>query len=137
MCDYSLELYRSRPATTEEPYTLHRFPSGTLGFVAGSDCETAVCMPAGARLQLEGLSEIVQRSFGVAPLEEVVMGRLDVTGHAHRDAVRFANGQQVLLQSLNAGVTCRLMPEIDLSRFRSGGTEAPVAATAGDLVDAD
>ena len=33
MCDYSLELYRSRPATKNETVTLHRFPSGTMGFV--------------------------------------------------------------------------------------------------------
>ena len=65
MCDYSLELYRSRPATQEEQYTLHRFPSGTMGFVAGTDCETAVCMPAGARLSLQGINETVQRAFSI------------------------------------------------------------------------
>ena len=52
MCDYSLELYRSRQAVNEEHYTLHRFRSGTLGFVVESDCTTAICMPAGARLRL-------------------------------------------------------------------------------------
>ena len=67
MCDYSLELYRSRPATQEEQYTLHRFPSGTMGFVAGTDCETAVCMPAGARLSLQGINETVQRAFSIGP----------------------------------------------------------------------
>ncbi len=108
MCDYSLELYRSRPAVQEEQYTLHRFPSGTMGFVAARDCETAVCMPADARLHLEGIGETVQRAFAVGPVEDVVMTRLDVTGHAHRDAVRFANGREVLLQSLNAGVSARL-----------------------------
>ena len=119
MCDYSLELYRSRPAVAEEQYTLHRFPSGTMGFVAARDCETAVCVIAGARLQLEGIAETVQRSFGIGPVEEVVMTRLDVTGHAHRDAVRFSNGKEVLLQSLNAGITAILMPEIDLTKYRS------------------
>jgi hypothetical protein len=108
MCDYSLELYRSRPAVQEEQYTLHRFPSGTMGFVAGTDCETAVCMPAGARLSLQGINETVQRAFSVGPAEQVTMIRLDVTGHAHRDAVRFANGREVLLQSLNAGVSAKL-----------------------------
>ena len=132
MCDYSLELYRSRPAQTEEQYTLHRFPSGTMGFVAARDCETAVCVPAGARLQLEGITETVQRSFGIGAVEEVVMTRLDVTGHAHRDAVRFANGKEVLLQSLNAGITCILMPEIDLTKYR-GAAEARTP----DLVEAD
>jgi hypothetical protein len=108
MCDYSLELYRSRPAVQEEQYTLHRFPSGTMGFVAETDCETAVCMPAGARLSLQGINETVQRAFSVGPAEQVTMIRLDVTGHAHRDAVRFANGREVLLQSLNAGVSAKL-----------------------------
>ena len=108
MCDYSLELYRSRPAAQEEQYTLHRFPSGTMGFVAGTDCETAVCMPAGARLSLEGINETVQRAFSIGAAEEVTMTRLEVTGHAHRDAVRFANGREVLLQSLNAGISARL-----------------------------
>ena len=108
MCDYSLELYRSRPAAREEQYSLHRFPSGTMGFVAGSDCETAVCMPAGARLHLEGINETVQRAFSIGPIEEVTMTRLEVTGHAHRDAVRFASGREVLLQSLNLGVSARL-----------------------------
>lgn len=124
MCDYSLELYRSRPAAQEEQYTLHRFPSGTMGFVAGTDCETAVCMSAGARLSLEGISETVQRAFSIGPGEEVTMTRLEVTGHAHRDAVRFGNGREVLLQSLNAGVTCRLAPR-DLDKVLGLETTTP------------
>ena len=129
MCDYSLELYRSRPAAQEEQYTLHRFPSGTMGFVAGTDCETAVCMPAGARLSLQGINETVQRAFSLGPAEEVTMTRLEVTGHAHRDAVRFANGREVLLQSLNAGVTCTLAPR-DLDEVLGLKTPTP------ELVDA-
>jgi hypothetical protein len=129
MCDYSLELYRSRPAVQEEQYTLHRFPSGTMGFVAGTDCETAVCMPAGARLSLQGINETVQRAFSVGPAEQVTMIRLDVTGHAHRDAVRFANGREVLLQSLNAGVSAKLAAR-DLDEVL--GLKTP----ATELVDA-
>ena len=129
MCDYSLELYRSRPATQEEQYTLHRFPSGTMGFVAGTDCETAVCMPAGARLSLQGINETVQRAFSIGPAEEVTMTRLEVTGHANRDAVRFGNGREVLLQSLNAGVTCTLAPR-DLTEVL--GLKTPTT----ELVDA-
>ena len=128
MCDYSLELYRSRPAVQEEQYTLHRFPSGTMGFIAGRDCETAVCMPANAQLRLEGIGETVQRAFAVGPVEDVVMTRLDVTGHAHRDAVRFANGREVLLQSLNVGVTAQLA-ERDLGELLG-------LRTATELVDA-
>ena len=112
MCDYSLELYRSRPAVQEEQYTLRRFPSGTMGFTAGYDCDTAVCMPADAHLRLEGIGETVQRAFDVGPVEEVVMIRLEVLAHAHRDAMRFANGKEVLLQRLNAGITTEIVSAI-------------------------
>ena len=112
MCDYSLELYRSRPAVQEERYTLRRFPSGTMGFTAGYDCDTAVCMPADAHLRLEGIAETVQRAFDVGPVEEVVMIRLEVIAHAHRDAVRFANGKEVMLQRLNAGITTEMVSAI-------------------------
>ena len=112
MCDYSLELYRSRPVVQEERYTLRRFPSGTMGFTAGYDCDTAVCMPADAHLRLEGIGETVQRAFDVGPVEEVVMIRLEVIAHAHRDAVRFANGKEVMLQRLNAGITTEMVSAI-------------------------
>ena len=87
MCDYSLELYRSQPAVSEEQYTLQRFPSGTMGFTTGQSCETAVCIPADARLRLQGIGEAVQRAFAVSAIEEVVMTRLEGGPHAHRDAV--------------------------------------------------
>ena len=32
MCDYSLEMYASRPARTSELYVTTRFPSGTIGW---------------------------------------------------------------------------------------------------------
>ena len=128
MCDYSLELYRSRPAVQEEQYTLHRFPSGTMGFVAGIDCQTAVCMPTGARLRLSGINETVQRAFAIGPSEDATMTRLDVTGHAHRDAVRFANGREVLLQSLHAGVGAELLAR-DLDEIL-GLNDAPALVDA-------
>ena len=103
-----------------------------------SDCETAVCIPAGAHLRLEGISETVQRAFAIGPVEEVVMTRLEVTGHAHRDAVRFANGKEVLLQSLNAGVTAEIdgLPPRDLTEV-AAAPEAPARTRRRlDLPDA-
>ena len=119
MCDYSLETYRSRPAANEEQYTLHRFRSGTLGFVARTDCTTAVCIPAGGRLRLEGLDERLQRAFGVGPTEEVVMIRLRLRDNMHRDGVRFGDGREVLLQSLNAGLSAMLVAARPDRDFRS------------------
>jgi len=109
MCDYSLEVYRSRPAVIGEWYGLHRFRTGSMGFVADGDCNTAVCMPAGVRLRLQGLSSAVQRAFGVGSDEDVVTLCLPRRGNLHRDAVRFANGRQATLQCLNAGVRATLM----------------------------
>jgi len=60
MCDFSLELYRSRPARVGERYETHRFPSSTVGFIAPGDCSTAVCMAYDTRLRLEGIPQAVQ-----------------------------------------------------------------------------
>ena len=52
MCDYSLEAYQSRPAAVGEKLTLGRFASGSMGFAAGTVCDTAVCIPAESKLLL-------------------------------------------------------------------------------------
>jgi hypothetical protein len=107
-----------------------------LGFIAESDCTTAVCMPAGARLRLDGIDKRLQRAVRVEPTEEVVMIRLGFRNHTHRDGVRFANGRQVMLQDLNTGLSAMLMPP-DLTKIFdlrsvaepvSGETEAFVPA---------
>jgi len=130
MCDYSLELYRSRPAVEGEQYTLRRFPSGTMGFTAERDCETAVCLPADAHLRLEGIGETIRQAYAVHPTEEVTMTRMDGTAFSHRDAVRFANGREVLLQGLNIGIVATLIgatPEIE---------DLPAVRARRELVDA-
>jgi hypothetical protein len=110
MCDYSLELYRSRPAVHGEQYQLHRFRSGTLGFADPTDCAVAVCVPEGARLRLHGLAESLQILLDVGPDAEATMVRLPFRGNNHCDAVRFANGRELLLQHLNVGVSAMLAP---------------------------
>ena len=118
MCDYSLELYRAMPAAAGEQYTLARFASGSMGFTSGKTCDTAVCVPADAHLRLEGISETLQRTLSVGPIAEVVMTRLD-TG-PHKDAVRFADGKTISLQSLNPGLTATMfvpLPDLGLDRL--------------------
>jgi len=80
-----------------------------MGFTSARDCETAVCMPADANLRLAGIAETVQRIYAIGPVEDVVMTRMEGGMHVHRDAVRFASGREVLLQSLNAGLTAALI----------------------------
>lgn len=107
MCDYSLEIYRSRPAAKGERYVLDRFPSGSKGFSPAKGCGTAVCMEADTRIRLEGISEPLQTLFDVESTEEAVMIRLD-TG-PYRDGVRFRNGREASLQRLNDGVTASVI----------------------------
>jgi hypothetical protein len=108
MCDYSLEAYQSRPAEVGEKLTLERFPSGSMGFATGPDCDLAICIPADTKLRLEGISETVQNVLGVGAAEEVVMTRLD--SGTYKDAVKFSNGTEVLLQRLDRGLTAVMVP---------------------------
>src|SRR6516165_3095140 len=117
MCDYSLEAYQSRPAAVGEKLTLERFPSGSMGFASGKSCDLAICVAADAKLRLEGIGEAVQKEYGVGPIEEVVMTRLE--GGSYKDAVRFANGKEVLLQRLDCGLS------------------AVLVAASSDLIDID
>jgi hypothetical protein len=69
--------------------------------IAEPDCTTAICMPAGTRLRLDGLDKRLQRALRVGATEKVVMIRLPFRNHTHRDGVRFTNGREVMLQDLN------------------------------------
>ena len=66
MCDYSLEVYRSRPAQLGERYETHEFGSLSIGFIAPGDPSIAVCMACDTTLRLEGIPEWVQRATGVS-----------------------------------------------------------------------
>ncbi len=105
MCEYSLELYRSRPARKGERYVTHRFPTGSIGLTAVGDRSTAVCVAPDMRLRLQGLPKGVQDWFSVGPEEDVSFVRLDREPNRYRDAVKFDNGVEVLLQDIGSGVT--------------------------------
>lgn len=106
MCDYSLEMYRSRPAREGEEYRTHRFTSGSIGFVSPGDDNTAVCMAYDTCIRLDNVPEAVRTAYGVTSPAEVVFAHKD--NGAYRDAVRFANGTVLSLQQLGAGVSARV-----------------------------
>ena len=103
MCDYSLEMYGSRPARESERYETVRFPSGSIGLAYPGDCGTAVCVQYDTRLRLENIPLHLQGSLRVKASEEVTFVRLD--HGAYRDGVRFANGKEISIQQLNSGVS--------------------------------
>jgi hypothetical protein len=58
---------------------------------------------------LSDIPEDVQKSFSVAASEEVTFTQLTAIPHAYRDAVRFKNGREILLQRLNQGQRVRVL----------------------------
>jgi len=103
MCDYSLEMYRRVPARQGATYETHRFRSGSIGFIAAGEPETAVCMACDTRLMLHDIPEPVQNAHNIRADEEVTFIRLE--SQTYRDGVRFANDCKLSLQQLGTGVT--------------------------------
>jgi len=63
----------------------------------------AVCVPPGARLILRDIPKGLQRELGVEEVEEVKFVEVSAEVNTYRDAVRFKNGCQLLLQALREG----------------------------------
>jgi hypothetical protein len=103
MCDYSLEMYGSRPAREFERYETTRFPSGSIGLASPGDCSAAVCVQYDTRLRLDRIPASLQASLGVGAAADVTFVRLD--HGAYRDGVRFENGKEISLQQLHTGVS--------------------------------
>ena len=111
MCDYSLAGVRNRLAVEGEQLVVRRFSTGALGLASpttrwawlGFVNECAVCVPPGARFLLRDIPQDLRRQFGVRATEEVTFVQLSAEAYQYRDAVRFRNGREVLLQWLRCG----------------------------------
>jgi hypothetical protein len=102
MCDYSLEMYGTKPAREGERYVTTRFPSGTVGLASLGDHSTPVCVQCDTQLRLENIPEELRSRLGLAASEEATFVRLDEG--AWRDGVKFKNGATISLQQLSTGV---------------------------------
>ena len=134
MCDYSLMGIPNRLACEGEDLVVYEFRTGSRGLtpdtsVTNTDTQrryetfgvvkrlfgkleperVAVCIPPGARLLLSDIPEDVQNSFAVGASEEVTFTQLTATANTYRDAVRFKNGREILLQRLNKGQRVRVL----------------------------
>jgi hypothetical protein len=69
----------------------------------------AVCIPPGARLVLSDIPRNLQRELGVGAVEEVHFIEITAEVNTYRDAVRFENGRQALLQQLREGQRVRVL----------------------------
>ena len=111
MCDYSLEMYGSRPARESERYETTRFPSGSIGLASPGDCGTAVCVQYDTRMRLENIPVHLQTTLRIKASEEATFVRLD--HGAYRDGLRFDSGKSVSLQQLNSGVSAVIVQMVE------------------------
>jgi len=134
MCDYSLMGVPNRLAREGEDLLLYEFPSGTRGFTPcpsgdhGSFSwrdalggflkallgvpeagKVAVCIPPGARLLLLDVPLDLQAAEKVPHDAEVTFTQISAQAYAHRDAIRFENGHELLLQFLDEGQRIRIL----------------------------
>lgn len=134
MCDYSLMGLPNRLAAEGEDLILHEFPTGTRGFTPDTfnldvlpnwryalhiifqallgvpqAGKMAVCIPPGARLLLFDVPDELRKSQGIGPRAEVTFTQLSASAHEHRDAIRFDNGRELLLQRLEKGQRVRVL----------------------------
>lgn len=94
--------------------------SGLSSFFQGSSPKIttcAVCIPPGARLLLYDIPERLQHELQLAEAEEVTFTQLSAEEHEYRDAVRFSNGRELLLQRLTEG------QRVHILRLPDSGTE--------------
>ncbi len=180
MCDYSLMSFPNRLARAGEMLVVYRFGCGAKGLAspaelsrstpsswvarlskmwsalqgdqAPSELVTAVCVPHGTRLLILDIPEDLRREINVQSKEEVTFRQMSESPFEYRDAIRFANGRQILLQKLHEGQRVRILEDSDRLESQAGefsyrlggwqpdvefetaarlGTEAIVAGTAG------
>ena len=126
MCDYSLAGLPSRLALEGERLVVHRFPTGSLGLASPCPSRSrlwsakqtpAVCIPPGARLLLRDIPKGLQQQLSVGGAEEVAFVQRSATPYQFRDAVRFNNGREILLQQLQCG------QQVDVLALSSGDFE--------------
>ena len=117
MCDYSLAYFPNRLAVEGEQLVVHRFPCGTLGLASSRRTlwqrlfpsgVPAVCVPPGARLLVRDIPDKLQKGLGLGSgVQEVVFTEIGTAGF--RDAIRFSNGAELILQRLTEGQRVRVL----------------------------
>jgi hypothetical protein len=137
MCDYSLAYFPNRLAVEGEQLVVHRFPCGTLGLASSRRTlwqrlfpsgVPAVCIPPGARLRIEDIAQPLQRRLGIEEVEEVTFVQQSAEAFTYRDAVRFVNGREILLQRLPRGLRVEVL---SLGGSEESGIETKEASGTG------
>jgi hypothetical protein len=109
MCDYSLHNVKSRPAKVGDKLTTHNFNTGTVGFVAPEDANTAVCVLPGTELAFAkevrcGPSRWFGLKASTVNHTTAIFRQINKDNpHTHHDALEFPDGQIVRLTDVVEG----------------------------------
>jgi hypothetical protein len=109
MCDYSLQTVKSRPAKVGETLKTQRFNTGTIGFAAPEDTNTAVCVLPGTELAFAKAISCRPRSllsWKTRTLKHTTAIFRQINKQnprTHHDALEFPDGQMTLLTNVSAG----------------------------------
>src|SRR6188508_516775 len=123
MCDYSLELIRSRPAKAGDKLVSTSFPNTpTRSFAAADDHSVAVCLLPGTELSFEEEIRCDGMIFSWSPgpkFQQVNKGKR----HVYHDALEFPDGKIVLLTQLREGQYATVLQLPALSSVAMHDTE--------------
>ena len=109
MCDYSLHNVKSRPAKVGDKLTTRNFNTGTRGFAAPEDANTAVCVLPGTEL---AFAKPVRCSFrGLFAWKVTTIDHTTAifrqinkdNPRTHHDALEFPDGQTLMLTDVLEG----------------------------------
>lgn len=133
MCDYSLELQKSRQAIAGDRLVTTAFPgSTTVGFSEAGREDVAVCLKPGTELAFEqpvafsGLFGFLLQAYQ----HDCLMARFRHVNEnnplVHHDALEFANGQVVLVNHLCPGQHASVIQLPAASEARPAVHSAPL-----------
>jgi hypothetical protein len=133
MCDYSLHAIKNRLAVEGEQLFIHKFPTGSKGLASVADYWArsprgvirllsflgvvgkvsldlpACCIPPGAKLRLSGIPSGFRERYDVNEVEEVTFIQLTAKPFRYRDAFRFQNGEEILIQKFSEGLRVEVL----------------------------
>lgn len=125
MCKDSLDTIPTRLATEGQKLVTHTFPDGAAGFISSMDCfsrrrrflhifrrpepVSAIYVPFGTRLILKNIPAPIQEKYRVQPEEGAIFVLMHRTFDSCRDGLRFANGREIHLRELPAGMPLEVL----------------------------
>jgi hypothetical protein len=87
----------------------HRFKAFLEEAAGSPPVVTAVCIPPGAQLLIESISEDLRRRWNLGDHESACFIQISADVNRYRDAVDFRSGRRVLLQNLREGMRVRVV----------------------------